>query len=66
MKKTFAAAVTLLCLLGLGAAAWAEGLTLSQDRLEFGNMKEGLVAKKVVVLTNSGTEALKIANVTTS
>lgn len=66
MKKTIAAAASLFFLLCLGAHAWAGGVSLSQDRLDFGNMKEGLVAKKVVILQNSGQETLKIANVTTS
>lgn len=52
-------------ILGLAANAWA-GLSLSQDRIDFGEMKEGIKAEKIIVLTNTGTDDLKIANVTTS
>ncbi len=51
--------------MSLTANAWA-GLTLDRDRLDFGKMKEGIKAEKIVVLTNTGEGPLKIANVTTS
>ena len=58
-----------LAVLTLGLAtgiAIAGSLSVSVDKVDFGNMKEGLVAKKKVVLTNTGQSPLTIANVTTN
>ncbi len=60
------AAICWLCL-GLGPAqALAGQLGLSADQIEFGQLKEGLVAEKVVTLTNHGAALLQIKNVRTS
>ncbi len=66
MRSAIFTVTALFVGLCLGSPAWAGDLTLSRDRLEFGKMKEGLKAEKVVVLTNSGPDRLKIANVKTS
>ena len=41
-------------------------LSISQTKVEFGNMVEGKVAKKIIVLSNTGDAPLNITNVTTS
>ena len=41
-------------------------LSISQGKVEFGNMVEGKVAKRIIVLSNTGNALLKITNVTTS
>lgn len=67
MKLKISVIVAALAMvMGWAAAAWADGLNVSQQRLEFGNMKEGVKAEKVVILTNTGTAPLRIANVKTS
>jgi hypothetical protein len=66
MKIKIAVAWFLLFILGLCAHAWAGGLSVSQERLDLGNLKEGVAAKRTVILKNSGPDQIKIANVTTS
>ena len=66
MQKTKTTLIV-LGLLTIAIQALASGkLALDQTAIEFGTMKEGLVAKKVVRLSNSGDTLLKIVNVTTS
>ncbi len=42
------------------------GFSLSETRMAFGNMTEGDVVQKTVILTNTGRENIRIINVTTS
>ena len=66
MKRWMMIAVVALLAMPLGQA-WAQGgLSVDQDRLAFGTMKEGVVAQKVVTLTNTGAVSIKIKNVSTS
>lgn len=57
-----------LCLMGLacGQALAGGALDVSQKTLEFGSLKEGVVAKKTVTVSNSGDAPVTIANVSTS
>ncbi|RLC19867.1 MAG: hypothetical protein DRH93_14775 [Deltaproteobacteria bacterium] len=41
-------------------------LLIDQTRLDFGIMKEGLIAQKIVNLTNAGDTIIAIKNVSTS
>jgi len=60
--------VPLACLLALfpGLALAQGALTADHDRLEFGQLKEGVVAKQTVTLMNPGTAPVTIANVASS
>ena len=57
-------AFLVLCLAWSGARAG--GLELSSQNVAFGDMREGIVARKAVVVSNTGTGKLTIANVTTN
>ncbi len=62
-------AVSLLAWVCLGAwsgEAWAGQLAVTPDKIEFGTLKEGVVAQKVVSLKNTGQELMSIKNVSTS
>ena len=48
------------------AAAYAGDLKVSETMIEYGVIKEGPPVVKKVLLTNSGSQTLDIANVTTS
>ena len=50
----------------MSGGARAEMLKADPDLLEFGTLREGIPAKKVVTLTNYGNTQLSISNVTTS
>jgi len=65
MKKIMILMMMLLAL-PLSQARALEKLAVDQTRLAFGAMKEGVVAKKVVTLTNTGNTVIGIKNVTTS
>lgn len=60
--------VLALCLVGLscGPALAGGALSVSQKTLKFGSLKEGVVAKKTVTVSNTGDAPLTIANVSTS
>lgn len=60
--------ILVFALLGLtGAPALAGGLlAVSQNSLEFGALKEGEVARKMITVSNVGDASLVIANVATS
>jgi len=66
--KTSKAILLPLCLLGLlcGRALAAGELTVDQKTLEFGSLKEGVVARKTVMVGNTGDAPVTIANVSTS
>lgn len=66
VMRGLVAAICWLCL-GLGPAqALAGQLGLSAQKIEFGQLKEGQVAEKVVTLTNTDRMSLTIKNVRTS
>lgn len=44
----------------------AAGLQVSESEIQYGTIKEGPPVVKKILLTNSGTEKLSIANVATS
>lgn len=49
------------------AAAGSRGkLVINETLVDFGTMKEGKVAEKVVTLSNTGNQPLTVTNVTTS
>ncbi len=69
MKKcmTLIVSIVLFYMLPLpGHALALGGLSVDQSQLNFGTMKEGLVARKVVNLTNIGDTLIEIKNVRTS
>ena len=66
MKRWMIIAVVALFVMPLGQAWALGGLSVDQDRLAFGSMKEGVVAQKVVTLTNAGDAVIAIKNVSTS
>ncbi|MBN1848479.1 MAG: DUF1573 domain-containing protein [Deltaproteobacteria bacterium] len=64
-KSIMCIGLALLILVPLRAWPGAN-LVLSETRVDFGNMVEGVVAEKVIKLFNAGDQPLKITNVTTS
>ena len=66
MKRWMMITMVALFVLPLGQAWALGGLSADQDRLAFGSMKEGVVAQKVVTLTNTGDAVIEIKNVSTS
>lgn len=53
--------------IGIPVRAWSRAdLVLSETDIDFGNMVEGIVAEKIVKLSNAGDQPLRITNVTTS
>lgn len=62
--KTILPILTLM--LCIGSSASAGQLKPSASVVDFGHMEEGPVAERVVQLTNTGSEVVTIANVTTS
>ena len=66
MKRWMMITMVVLFALPLGQARALEELAADQTRLAFGNMKEGVVARKVVTITNPGDAVIGIRNVTTS
>lgn len=66
MKRILVLLALTASLLAAGQALAETGLTIDQTTIAFGNLKEGVVAEKTVVLTNTGGAPLTIANVTTS
>ncbi|HDI59447.1 MAG TPA: DUF1573 domain-containing protein [Desulfobacteraceae bacterium] len=66
MKRLIVALLAGLTIAGAAPAMAAGKLSLDTTAVAFGTMKEGLVAEKVITLSNTGDAPLRIANVTTS
>ena len=67
MTKKILMCVGLALLIWIPVRAWpGANLVLSETRIDFGNMVEGVVAEKVIKLSNTGDQPLKITNITTS
>ncbi|MBI5605067.1 MAG: DUF1573 domain-containing protein [Deltaproteobacteria bacterium] len=58
--------LVVLAILLFAALVQAAGLKVSEPVIDFGTIKEGPPVIKKSTLTNSGTQKLTIANVTTS
>jgi len=65
MMMVFITVMVFLSMLPEKAMA-RDKLFVDKARLDFGTMKEGLVAEKIVTLTNAGDSVITIKNVSTS
>jgi P pilus assembly chaperone PapD len=66
MKRLAIISMTCLLLTAATQVLAAGGLALDTTSIAFGTIREGVVAEKIVTLTNTGGAPLAIENVTTS